>query len=124
VLFLTGSGLFLTMMVEVVVLRGDITRMNTVFKFYLQAWSMLSLAAAASLAWLLPAVHAIIGIGLAQRLADLPDRRWYLVLPCSRCSAERTRSATGCREAPQYAGCDALSWLILRIMISITTRSE
>jgi YYY domain-containing protein len=56
-LFLIGSGLFLTLMVEVVVLRGDITRMNTVFKFYLQAWSMLSLAAAAGLAWLLPAVQ-------------------------------------------------------------------
>jgi YYY domain-containing protein len=57
VLFLTGSGLFLTVMVELVVLRGDITRMNTVFKFYLQAWTMLSLAAAASLVWLLPAAR-------------------------------------------------------------------
>jgi YYY domain-containing protein len=56
VLFLIGSGLFLTLMVEVVVLRGDITRMNTVFKFYLQAWTMLSLAAAAGLVWLLPTV--------------------------------------------------------------------
>jgi YYY domain-containing protein len=58
VLFLVGSGLFLTLMVEVVVLRGDITRMNTVFKFYLQAWTMLSLAAAAGLVWLLPAVRS------------------------------------------------------------------
>jgi uncharacterized membrane protein len=32
VLFLVGSGLFLTLLVEVVVLRGDITRMNTVFQ--------------------------------------------------------------------------------------------
>jgi YYY domain-containing protein len=56
VLFLVGSGLFLTLLVEVVVLRGDITRMNTVFKFYLQAWTMLSLAAAAGLVWLLPSI--------------------------------------------------------------------
>jgi uncharacterized membrane protein len=56
VLFLVGSGLFLTLLVEVVVLRGDITRMNTVFKFYLQAWTMLSLAAAAGLVWLLPPI--------------------------------------------------------------------
>jgi uncharacterized membrane protein len=70
VLFLVGSGLFLTLMVEVVVLRGDITRMNTVFKFYLQAWTMLSLAAAAGLVWLLPAMSAAVARRLAHRLAD------------------------------------------------------
>ncbi|MGB2897048.1 MAG: DUF2298 domain-containing protein [Anaerolineales bacterium] len=51
VLFLVGTGLVLTFVVEVVVLKGDIGRMNTVFKFYLQVWELFSLAAAAALAW-------------------------------------------------------------------------
>ncbi len=46
ILFLTGSALVLTITVELIVLVGDIGRMNTVFKFYLQAWTMLSICAA------------------------------------------------------------------------------
>jgi uncharacterized membrane protein len=46
VLFLIGSGFVLTLAVELIVLVGDIGRMNTVFKFYLQDWSMLSISAA------------------------------------------------------------------------------
>jgi YYY domain-containing protein len=57
VLFLTGTALTLTLFVEVVVLRGDIGRMNTVFKFYLQAWTLSALCAAAALGWLLDAVR-------------------------------------------------------------------
>ncbi len=53
VLSLTGIGLALTFLVEVVVLRGDISRMNTVFKFYLQVWEMFSIAAGAAFAWIL-----------------------------------------------------------------------
>ena len=53
VLFLVGTGLVLTLMVEVVVVRGDIGRMNTVFKFYLQTWTLLSVSAAAALGWIL-----------------------------------------------------------------------
>lgn len=56
VLFLIGSGLALTLMVEVIVLVGDIGRMNTVFKFYLQVWTILAVSAGAALAWLIPAV--------------------------------------------------------------------
>ncbi len=56
VLFLVGTALTLTLAVELIVLVGDIDRMNTVFKFYLQAWTMLSLSAAAGLMWLLPAI--------------------------------------------------------------------
>jgi YYY domain-containing protein len=53
VLFLVGTGFVLTLMVEVIVLRGDIARMNTVFKFYLQVWTLFAASAAASLVWLL-----------------------------------------------------------------------
>jgi YYY domain-containing protein len=54
VLFMVGTGLILTLMVEIIVLTGDAARMNTVFKFYLQVWTLFSISAAASLGWLVP----------------------------------------------------------------------
>jgi len=56
VLFMIGTSLALTIAVELIVLVGDIGRMNTVFKLYLQAWAMLSVSAAGALGWTLPAV--------------------------------------------------------------------
>lgn len=53
VLFMVGTGLVLTLVVELVVLRGDIGRMNTVFKFYLQVWTLFAVSAAAALGWML-----------------------------------------------------------------------
>ncbi|MBI3240707.1 MAG: glycosyltransferase family 39 protein [Chloroflexi bacterium] len=50
-LALFGLGLLLTMVVEVVVAKGDIGRMNTQFKFYLQVWTFLSVASGPALAW-------------------------------------------------------------------------
>jgi len=38
VLALIAIGFMLTAVVEIVVLKGDISRMNTVFKFYFQVW--------------------------------------------------------------------------------------
>ena len=58
VLFLVGTGLILTLMVEAIVLRGDIGRMNTVFKFYLQVWTFFAISAAAGLGWLVLSLPA------------------------------------------------------------------
>ena len=55
VLFLIGTALVITIVVDVVVVRGDIGRANTIFKFYLQAWLMLAVSAGAAIAWTLPA---------------------------------------------------------------------
>jgi uncharacterized membrane protein len=53
VLFMIGTGLVLTLIVEFVVLSGDIGRMNTVFKFYLQVWVLFAISSAAALGWIL-----------------------------------------------------------------------
>jgi YYY domain-containing protein len=53
VLFMIGTGLTLTLVVEIIVLVGDISRMNTVFKFYLQVWVLFAISAAAGLGWIL-----------------------------------------------------------------------
>jgi YYY domain-containing protein len=56
VLFLIGTALLITIVVEVVVVSGDIGRQNTIFKFYMQAWILLAVSAAAAFAWVLPAL--------------------------------------------------------------------
>lgn len=56
-LILTASALGLTLIVEIVVLEGDIGRMNTVFKFYMQVWVMLSIVGGVAMASIWPALR-------------------------------------------------------------------
>jgi YYY domain-containing protein len=72
VLILMASALGLTLFVEIFVLQGDVGRMNTVFKFYLQVWLMLSVAAGAAAAWVWPAV--------AQEWGPTRRRAWQAIL--------------------------------------------
>lgn len=53
VLLMIGTGLALTLAVEVITLRGDIGRMNTIFKLYMQVWMLFAVGAAAAFGWLL-----------------------------------------------------------------------
>jgi uncharacterized membrane protein len=64
-----GLGLVFTALVEIVVLKGDISRMNTVFKFYLQVWVLWAIASAAVLPRLVVRRSAL----LRQKAAPRPE---------------------------------------------------
>ncbi len=57
--FLIGTGLVLTLFVELFVLVGDVGRMNTVFKFYFEAWVLFAISGTAALLWITPAVRTV-----------------------------------------------------------------
>jgi YYY domain-containing protein len=70
VLFLAGTGLLITLTVEVVVVQGDIGRMNTVFKFYMQVWLLFAVCSAGALGWLIePVRHWLPGWRTTWRVA-------------------------------------------------------
>lgn len=56
-LALLGLALSLILGVEVIVLSGDIGRMNTMFKFYMQVWLMLSIVGGVALAVILASLE-------------------------------------------------------------------
>lgn len=68
-LCMVGLGMVLTAIVEFIVLDGDISRVNTVFKFYFQVWVLWAIASAAFLpqlaGWLKPA-HSVVKSPAAQ----------------------------------------------------------
>ncbi len=55
ILVLIGLALSMTLGVEIIVISGDIGRQNTVFKFYIQVWLLLSVAGGVAFACLLRA---------------------------------------------------------------------
>lgn len=68
VLILVVVGLFLGIAVEFFAIKGDVGRMNTVFKFYLQVWMLWSIAGAFAIRW------------VVQRIArDIPAGRYVWV---------------------------------------------
>ncbi len=71
VLILISSALALTLAVEIVVLDGDIGRMNTVFKFYMQVWILLSVVGGVTAVWMWPTL---------QKRGKLTRRVWQITL--------------------------------------------
>jgi YYY domain-containing protein len=69
---MVGLAMGIGIGVELIVVKGDIGRQNTVFKFYLQAWMLLSVTAGVSVAWVrerasrwLPQLQRVWWVGLA-----------------------------------------------------------
>ena len=81
-MWLTAAGaITLTLAVEIIVLRGDIGRMNTVFKFYVQVWLLLGIIAAPVSIWLMarhrwaaPLVAALVLGGLVYPAFAIPAK--------------------------------------------------
>lgn len=115
---LTATGLALGVFVEFFALQGDIGRMNTVFKFYLQVWVMWALVSAAGLAWALDLLFGpsprVRWRGVrpprATRVATLPAERLLEVRPI----AERLRPVLDDIPATTgYGDGDAVEWQTL-----------
>lgn len=77
VLVLVILGLTLTLVVEFVVLKGDISRMNTVFKLYLQVWVLWAVAAAAVLPQLAGRLRSI-AVARRKMWGGWNPRDWWV----------------------------------------------
>lgn len=69
-LILISASLALTLFVEFFVLEGDIGRMNTVFKIYMQVWLILSVVGGATAMWVWQAIRG----------KQTARRTWQIVL--------------------------------------------
>ncbi|MEJ5308690.1 MAG: DUF2298 domain-containing protein [Anaerolineae bacterium] len=67
-----GTALALSLLVEIYVLDGDIGRMNTVFKFYLQVWMLLGLSAAVAVERIITYAFMNYRTDKASPLAHIP----------------------------------------------------
>ncbi len=56
---LTAGAFVLTLFVEFFTLKGDIGRMNTLFKFYIQAWLILGVTSAVLLMWVFDRIEEL-----------------------------------------------------------------
>lgn len=68
-LCMIGLGLLFTLLVEYIVLKGDISRMNTVFKFYLQVWVLWGVASSVAVMQLATRIK----LRLSQKRLPLPE---------------------------------------------------
>ncbi|TVR68995.1 MAG: hypothetical protein EA415_14755 [Sphaerobacteraceae bacterium] len=80
----SGAGLVLSVDLILVadhLYTSDWERMNTIFKLYFQAWTLIGIASAAALLWLIHRTIHRFGPLLLNRLVgdNEPDRRWIYV---------------------------------------------
>jgi YYY domain-containing protein len=117
VLLILFTGLLLTFSVEFVYLRDVFgTRMNTVFKFYFQTWTMFSIAAAFAIYYLSRSLQGIargiwftglgflLAAGLIYPAAGIPNRAEYFKRPATLDGIEWIRNFS----PGDYAG---ITWL-------------
>ncbi len=132
VVIAVALALALTLAVEGVVLKDDLGRMNTVFKFYVQVWVLLAISAGAAAGWLwrpllrareavrmpwLAALGTLVALAAMYPLTAIPakmDDRWNPAARASLDGMDYMRSAahveygTAIPLAGDYA---AIRWL-------------